>query len=169
MKRVISVIILVINIISLCSCKNSGKVIPVSSGLSFTASCSYNNENYNIEASIHKNKTAEFKFFFTDGSNSMIFKYSNNLVKLIYDSLEYEIPIDNLKNSSITNLLYYLFKDLNDNEQKIKFKDGIGVLERKVQDYDYKFYISQTGLPIKLIEKKYDIIIEFKNQSFLKE
>lgn len=164
MKKTFLIIpILILLIFSGCNKKSSG-VTAVTTELSFTAEISFMDTKSNYDIRITEDKGLE-AIVISGKSDGMKLTFAEENLTISYSNLVYNTSITSLPDGIITDFLYAAFKnaDINNvySENEQYFITG------KTDKYDYKIFIGQSGLPLKIEESKMGITATIKNASFL--
>ena len=165
MKKKLSLLVVLIIAFGLVSCKKRPTVTPVGLGLSFSAVCDYNKSKLRMDCII--NKTHQINLYFSDNTKSITLIYDEQNITISQDELKYKLPISEFNISKPTQLLYYVFKDIQKNPTLTKQSNNVYFINGEAGDFNYILYIASTGLPLKLIEKNNNIQINFSNQKII--
>lgn len=164
MKKLLSITISLFFIFSLCNCnKESSDVTAVTTGLSFTAELSYKNQTFKYDYKIFKDGSAE-ALLHLDKTETKIF-FSENSIKYDFNNLEYTQSLNNLNENLIIDFIFSVMKDASN--KKVYTQNEYLCLEGKTDKYDYKMYLSEMGIPLKIEDKQKGIQVIITNQALL--
>jgi len=75
--------------------------------------------------------------------------------------------ISSLPESSVLDLLYFVFSDIRENSKTVTNTDNEYFIESKIMKYDYKITFGASGIPIDIHEKNFNIDVNIKDAKLL--
>ena len=164
MKKFLYLILIFALFCSACKQKSSDVTV-VTTGLSFTAAASYLDNQNSYSVIIGKNGNT--KIGNSDNSEQNItYHFEGQKLEISYNDLLYKCNLSAIKEGSIPEIIYYAF--ICAKTEKVNFKNNEYFITCKNDKYKFKIYLGQTGLPIKITEQNFDVIINILNPTILK-
>ncbi len=157
MKRILSVIVTLMFLI--CGCNGETNIIPIKTGIEFSATATYYNETYECDCDIQKNGDMTVKFTYPADIEGLKFIFTDNGVSVNFKEIEY-INEKIIFENSVASLIYEV---LVNNNAKVYENDEVFYIEGVNNDFEYKLELGATGLPIKIITRPDIASVEFEN------
>lgn len=156
MKKILC---LLVSILFLCSCsKAKTNITPLTKGISFDATLSYYNENYEVSVIVAKNGNTEVLFNSPKELKGLKVKYAGDQICAEYSGIKYTTLQEGLPQYSVSDIIYKTFSE---EYSTVYSNDDKYYVEYENDSLDLKMYLGATGLPIK-IESPY-FLAEIKN------
>ena len=130
----------------------------VTTGLSFNAEITYNNDTYNYFVTIEKNGNMKITSL---KDNNLSYFFCGNTLETNYDNLTHKTILTEIPEQNITDFLYLCFKTLDKNKNDVLCKDNNFFLNCKNEKYRFKIYIGSSGMPLNLTEENFKLNVVF--------
>ena len=139
-------------------CKKSPDVTLVTSGLEFTANVNISGEEYEYLVKVITPSYMIFETLIPQKIKGTVTEIKDEEVKLIYGELTQKTELSSLDENSHAVLIYNAFKYSTEN--KVEFEENEYFITSKEEKF--KFYLSEIGIPLKIVypEKDSTIIIK---------
>ncbi len=158
-------IITVIICLSICGCDTNSTTKPQINNLNFTVHGVIDNTEYMFNATTEDN---EIKLSVVAPKRLENFKlsYKNDSIKFNYLDLEKEIPLKDFEEDSVFKILLLGFENAL-NSEAMSIEDDNYFIKFNVDKAEYKMFFSQSGLPLKIVDKDLKREILFKGITIL--
>ncbi len=167
MKKIVSVFLCLIIIFSFSGCKNNTEIVPVTSDFSFTADVTYNNETFCYKAEIIPKTDNKIMLQLTDIATNISYTFSGQQITEELFGIKNTRDISSLPESSVLDLLYFVFSDIRENSKTITNTDNEYFIESEINKYDYKITFGASGIPIDIHEKNFNVDVNIKDAKLL--
>lgn len=155
LKKIISFIMITL---LLCGCaKQTSKVKPVTSGISFTARITWYNEVFVCTGEISNQTKATFEINEPEDIKELKITCDGDNVTASFKGLQEEYDISKTPFSFICAEVYGALRDTWREDIEVAEKEQQLYIEGRANEKDYKMIIAPTGLPLSL---------EIPNESF---
>lgn len=153
-------LVLPLVLLLLCGCTNRKKVEPILNNISFNAEIKYDDNKYVVNASV-KDDALNIVVIEPNRIKDLTFVIDKNGATAKFGGVEFVPRISSLPQGAVVNIFYKIINDINN----IKTADYCGdncVVESSVDNIEYNFKFSPSGLPISLNIDEFDVEIIFK-------
>ncbi len=160
MKKILCLIFIML----LVGCTQKTNVKPITRNISFTAEMTYYNEYYEMAVDIKKDGDMTVSMLHPEELQGLNFCIENGKTTAEYDGIKMEA--DDSYKTAATGFIYSVFKT---EEQPVFKNDNRFFTKGACDGGEYKMYISEAGLPLKICDSadRFEIII--KNLKINKE
>ena len=93
--------------------------------------------------------------------------FENGKIIYKYNELEYIADISSLPESNLADFIPTVFSRLKDISDNVAYKNNQYYITDKTGKYEFTVYLGQTGLPIKITDKKNSIVAIIKNPTLI--
>ncbi len=159
MKKLLCVFLLLI----LTGCARASSITPITRNLSFTAEVTYYNEFYEISGEINQNGKMTLNFLEPEALKDIVFTITDNNIKAHFKGISYNY--NSPQQSDVISFIYNAFKE---EAPTVYENDNDFFTKGKFDDFEYKLFIGQSGLPLKIIDSSGRFNVIFKNPSIKK-
>jgi len=154
-------------IISFSGCKKeSSGVIPITTGLSFTAEISYQDSVYTYDVTISKKSETELTAL-SDEIKGLKYRFSGQTLTERFNNLEHRVDISALPDRIITDFIHSVFLTVTEKQSKVISENDDFFITDQNDKYSFKIYFGETGLPLKIEDTKKGITATIKNATIL--
>ena len=136
--------------------------MPVMQGVSFTADVEYGSNNYLADANM-QNDILNLVVRSPEYINGLTLEISKDGTTAKFKGISYPIDATMYNESAMTRVLYCILNDVVD--KKLIYDSENCVMDGKIDNYDYTFVFSPSGLPISLSVNDLDLYVKFSNVS----
>ena len=164
MKRIL-LILTCLCFILFSGCKKENEPIkPITTNISFVAEISHNGicNKYNVK--IDKNSNTELEAI-DNGLNGLSLYFSGDEITEKFNKLEHKFKVSSLPQGVITDFIHSVFLTATKDNHDIETENEQYIIKGENNRYSFKIYLGQSGLPIKIEDKKNDIKVIIKNAS----
>ncbi len=169
MKKLLYLILFGVFLTLCCGCdKLNSDVIAVTSELKFISKIEYNDEIYEFEVEIPKNSKVIMKTLSPKRIKGTVFEVSENIVTVNLEQLEYKTSLHNLPSVSPVRFIYEVFTNAENKRNNVTLKDNEYFISGKTPTYEYTLFMGNSGLPIKITDKKINISAIIKQAAICK-
>ena len=168
--RNISVLLLICFFLTGCSNAEIGKkIVPITNQIYFTAEIKTANTTFNYYVEINKDSEIYMEYINKNDTSPAGFDYDfkNNTVIYKYKELVFKTDISELNTSSTIDFIPSVYKYFIEKNPEIYFSNQNYLIDGKTEKYDFTVYFGQTGLPIRLEERKNNIAITITNSGII--
>ncbi|MBE6808408.1 MAG: hypothetical protein J6J30_01415 [Clostridia bacterium] len=167
MKKFIYILLCLSLFLTGCSGnRKSSAVTAVTTGLSFTAEISISNTTFSYFVEIAKSGSVSMKSA-TDNETCVDYLFENGKIIYKYNELEYIADISSLPESNFADFIPSVFGRLKHISDNVTYKNNQYCITDKTGKYEFTVYLGQTGLPIKITDKKNSIVTIIKNPTLI--
>lgn len=167
MKKFIYILLCLSLFLTGCSGnRKSSAVTAVTTGLSFTAEISISNTSFSYFVEIDKNGSVSMKSI-PENEVGIDYLFENGKIIYKYNELEYIADISSLPESNLADFIPTVFSRLKDISYNVAYKNNQYYITDKTGKYEFTVYLGQTGLPIKITDKKNSIVAVIKNPTLI--
>lgn len=157
MKKLLFFILLGV-FLTLCGCDNANSGVSAITGeLKFSAKIEYNDETYEFDVEIPESSKTIMKAVSPKRIKDNVFEFSGDKVSVRLGELEYKTSPRNLPNVSPVRFIYEVFENAEKNKNNVTLKNNEYFISGKTENYEYTLFIGNSGLPIKITDKKNNI------------
>ena len=147
----------------LTGCARASSITPITRNLSFTAEVTYYNEFYEISGEINHNGQMTLNFLEPEALKDIVFTITDNNIKAYFKGISYDY--NSPQQSDVISFIYNAFKE---EAPTVYENDNDFFTKGKFDDFEYKLFIGQSGLPLKIIDSSGRFNVVFKNPSIKK-
>ena len=158
MKRFLSCFMLFAILVLNTGCKKSSAVTAVTTGLSFIARISYENNIIECSAVINKDGVAEITVIKPTSIAGLTATLDGNTA-LTYNGLTHTLS-GHLPEQNPIYLIYEILSHAEKQKNQVKKQDNSYILEGETDNTEYRIILGESGLPIKIITDKTEILIK---------
>ncbi len=152
----------VFSLLLLVGCAQSTNIKPVTRSLSFIGEMTYYNEYYEINADIDKQGKMTVKFTHPEELKDLTFTMIDDTVTCEFQGITYQY--DDEHKSAALSFVYNAFCEEN---PQVYEKDNQFFTKGNFNDNEYKMFIGQTGLPLKIVDSAARFEILIKNATII--
>lgn len=163
MKKFVCVFLIAV---MLCSCSEKG-ITPKLLSTSFTAEMVYYNEKYSFSGKISEDGTLTAKITSPEDLADLVFIITPEQTNVSYKGLTFSPVEGNMPFSSVMEEFYEPINEIASSEAEL-LTDSNGKLTG-VEEREYTFIFSSTGLPQQLLIPDESFSVVFYNQKILNE
>lgn len=167
MKKIVSFFLCLIIIYTFSGCKKNSEILPITSDFSFTADVTYNNETFCYKAEIIPKTDNKIMLKSTDTATNITYTFFGQQITEELFGIKNTRDISSLPESSVLDLLYFVFSDIRENSKTVTNTDNEYFIESKIMKYDYKITFGASGIPIDIHEKNFNIDVNIKDAKLL--
>lgn len=150
-------------LLTLVGCKSEAKnIAPVTNNISFNCDVTFYNETYECKVTNTKSNNFNLKFTYPESINGLEYIITDKKTTCVYKGIEYNLTSKNLAHQNIANFIYSALTSKND---KVFENDN----NFYIKNDNFKMYLGQTGLPIKIIDENKIYTVIIKNATILKK
>ncbi len=153
----------IFSLLLLVGCSNATSIKPTTRNLSFLAEIAYYNEFYEISAEISQNGEMTIKILQPADLKDIVFTVTENDIKSEFNGITYEYTSPH--QSDVISFIYNAFKEEN---PKVFENDNQFFTKGKFENFEYKMFIGQSGLPLEIIDSSGRFNVIFKNPGIKK-
>lgn len=143
-----------------CGCSQKRQVTPILNNISFTALVDYNNDKYNVDATI-TDGTLDLIVNEPDKIKGFVLQIDKNGIKAKYKDISYNSDINSLPQAAIARLLFNIVDDISN--KNLECSNENCEIVGRVDEKQYNFIFSPAGLPLALNIEDINLKIEFSN------
>lgn len=154
----------IFSLLLLVGCTNASTIKPVTRNLTFTAELTYYNEFYEISGEINQNGKMTLKILQPDDLKDITFTVTNGNIKADFKGLSY-----NLNSPNQTNAISFIYNAFKDEAPKVYENNNEFFIKGQFDNFEYKMFIGQSGLPLEIIDSSGRFNVIFKNPGIKKE
>lgn len=163
MKKALIIVFLLTFFIQGCKTK-SPAVTPVTTGLEFIARISYQGENFEYKVKINKNGITEIE---NTSEPKIKYLFTGGKLTISYNDISHETEIQKINHKLPIDIIYSVFNSISHTKTEPIFEDKNCYIKGNTEKYEYVCYFGMSGLPIKITESNYDIIVTINNSSII--
>ena len=161
----------------LTGCARASSITPITRNLSFTAEVTYYNEFYEISGEINHNGQMTLNFLEPEALKDIVFTITDNNIKAYFKGISYDYnsPQQSDVISCILSQLFcimmlisFIYNAFKEEAPTVYENDNDFFTKGKFDDFEYKLFIGQSGLPLKIIDSSGRFNVVFKNPSIKK-
>ena len=145
----------------LCGCSEQKAVMPALDNISFIAEIDYGDTEFAANASIAEN-TLNLVITKPQEIKDLTLNIAKNGATAEFKGVTYTPNINSIPGGAIAQVLYDILSDIADNKTANCDEENCEI-EGSINEYQYEFTFSPSGLPISLQIDDLDLEIEFKN------
>ncbi len=165
MKKLIFLILILSLLFCGCSAEKSN-VEAITSGVSFDAEITYNNETHKYSAKINNGNETALKSL-SSSLPDFSLEFSGETVNISYDTLSYKTELSALPEQYKADFIHSVFLDASKEKNEVLSQNNSFFLAGDTEKYKYKIYFGLSGLPIKITESNFNITAILKNAKVL--
>lgn len=159
--------IIIVFVLSLCSCKTGSQVKPTVKQISFTAEAVWDKTEYQVSAVTDGDLETEFTVISPEKIGNLKLTFSGDTVKLYFLELEHETQITCLPEGSPVRVIYEALKSADSENLKVYSENNKYFIRYNIGDTDYRLVLAETGLPLEITDKNGENRILFKDVTIL--
>ncbi len=147
----------IISLLLLVGCANVTKIKPITRGISFVGEMKYYNEYYELSVDIDKNGEMKIKIDEPTELGDLVFTFKDDEMSVSFKGISHEFG-DTYKTEAL-NLIYKAFKE---ESPDVYEKNDEFFITGEYAGNEYKMFIGESGLPLKITNKgeKFEILIK---------
>lgn len=159
MKRLICVILM----LSLCACSGKKQVIPIVSGMDFTAVIHYYNEIYECAVEVDKGCCAVMRVTSPEDLAGLKFICKGDTLTAEFMGLSYTPDTESMPSGAVAKTVYGILFDCYTNKPAASDDGGNYSISGKVDKHNYTLSLSPSGLPLSVQIPDKSYTVDFKN------
>ena len=154
------VFILGILLLFLCGCSNKRTVQPILNNISFTAVVEYNSNNYNADVTI-LNESLNMVVIEPKEISGLMFSVDKSGVTAEFNGISQNVDINSFSQGNVASIIFSVIDDIAQ-KNTVCGEENCEITGR-VDDHQYRFSFSPTGLPLSLEFDDINLKIKFNN------
>lgn len=153
MKKIFCVLICIVFVVLAGCGDNSREITPVTSSIKFTAKIEYNGIAHTYRVNIDEKSNTEL--IAKDSElKGMSYYFSGDKVTERFNKLEHEINLSSLPEGIIIDFIHSVFKTVTTEKNDVTSDNGQFILNADNERYNFKMFLGETGIPIKIEDKE---------------
>lgn len=152
---------------NLSGCNTNSEVVPIFTGLRFTAQINYYNENYSCFTEVDAHGDMTVRVVSPDVIEGMVLTLTKSGVTAQYKGITYTPKTESMPVGNVAQILYDIFDDASKTAKALSRGNDNCELIGKVKDKKYCFTFSPTGLPLSLEIPDDSFRINFSNVTII--
>lgn len=160
MKKLLCIFLLFL----LVGCTNPSTIKPITRNLTFSADLTYYNEFYEISGEINQNGKMTLKILQPEDLKDITFTVTDGNIKADFKGISYDF-----NSPHQTDAISFIYNAFKEEAQKVYENDNEIFLKGDFDNFEYKMFIGQSGLPLKIIDSSGRFNVIFKNPGIKKE
>ena len=138
----------------------------MTTGLSFTTEISAFDTSFSFFVEIDKNGSVSMKSI-PENEVGIDYLFENGKIIYKYNELEYIADISSLPESNFADFIPSVFSRLNDISNNVAYKNNQYYITDSTKKYEFTVYLGQTGLPLRITDKRNGILAVIKNPTLI--
>ena len=148
----------IFSLLLLVGCTNPSTVKPITRNLTFSADLTYYNEFYEISGEIDQNGKMIIKISEPENLKDIVFTVTDGNIKADFKGISY-----NLNSPNQTNAILFIYNAFKEEAPKVYENNNQFFTKGKFENFEYKMFIGQSGLPLEIIDSSGRFNVIFKN------
>lgn len=144
----------------LCGCSKSNEIKPILNNISFDATITYKDLGYVGKVNLNDD-ALNLILSSPNEINGLTLNISKSAIVGEFKGISYEYNASSLTNDALPMVLFDVIMDLSD--KKAIYNDKNCKITGKINNYEYIYVFSPSGLPLLLKIDDIDLQIEFSN------
>lgn len=145
-----------------CGCASKSDTVPILKGIEFKSKIKYYNENYECNTMIDQSGVMVIEVLSPESIEGMKLTLEPSKITAEYKGITYTPKTQTMPACNVAQIIYNVFEDVANNIETLSLKEENCVVNGKIDENEYDFTFSPSGLPLKLeiSDMGFDMIFE---------